>query len=237
MPVGATDNEEHNAGFATTIVISDVMLFRDGISAGLQRIGQLKIVGAFCPDDGLKFIARTCVQLVILDMSRRRALAHAMAIKQACPQTQIVAFGIGTNEDALAGAETGIAAFVGEDGSVDDINAAALSALNGRSFCSPELTAQLLSHIARLANSRSAQPHAQLTAREDEIAALVGRGLSNKQIAQELRISPATVKNHVHSILEKLELPRRSAIGGHRRQPAPTVPVQATNAAPRQWAA
>jgi DNA-binding NarL/FixJ family response regulator len=43
---------------------------------------------------------------------------------------------------------------------------------------------------------------------------MVGRGLSNKAIAQELRISPATVKNHVHNILEKSNLPSRSAIGG-----------------------
>jgi DNA-binding NarL/FixJ family response regulator len=43
---------------------------------------------------------------------------------------------------------------------------------------------------------------------------MVGQGLSNKAIAQELCISPATVKNHVHNILEKSNLPSRSAIGG-----------------------
>ena len=53
-----------------------------------------------------------------------------------------------------------------------------------------------------------------LTERENEIAGLVRQGLSNKEIAQRLRISPATVKNHVHNILEKLELTSRGAIGG-----------------------
>ncbi len=52
-----------------------------------------------------------------------------------------------------------------------------------------------------------------LTERENEIAGLVRQGLSNKVIAQRLRISPATVKNHVHNILEKLELTSRGAIG------------------------
>ena len=52
-----------------------------------------------------------------------------------------------------------------------------------------------------------------------EAHAIIRRqGLSNKQIAQELRISPATVKNHVHNILEKSNLPSRSAIGGRLEQ-------------------
>ena len=54
----------------------------------------------------------------------------------------------------------------------------------------------------------------RLTDREREVASMVGDGLSNKEIAGMLRISPATVKNHVHNILDKLDLPSRSAIGG-----------------------
>ena len=59
-----------------------------------------------------------------------------------------------------------------------------------------------------------------MTQREREIAALVEEGLSNKEIAGMLDISPATVKNHVHIILDKLNLPRRRMImlGGERDQ-------------------
>jgi DNA-binding NarL/FixJ family response regulator len=49
----------------------------------------------------------------------------------------------------------------------------------------------------------------ELTQREQEIAVLIERGLSNKEIARELAIGTATVKNHVHNILEKLEVSRR----------------------------
>lgn len=52
-----------------------------------------------------------------------------------------------------------------------------------------------------------------LTERQRRIAELVADGLLNKQIAHELGIAPATVKNHVHAILNKLGLPRRAAIG------------------------
>lgn len=52
-----------------------------------------------------------------------------------------------------------------------------------------------------------------LTERQLRIAGMVADGLSNKQIAHEIGISEATVKNHVHAILGKLGLPRRAAIG------------------------
>jgi two-component system, NarL family, nitrate/nitrite response regulator NarL len=218
MPAGAKFGEQSNCGNATAIVISDVMLFREGIVAGLRRLHKLDILGGFCPQQGLAWLATNSADLVILDTSRRRALPHASAIKQLSPKSQIIAFGIGSDDDALSGAEAGIAAFVGEGGSIEDVNEAALGALSGQSTCSPELTARLLAHIADLARERAAQPMALLTAREEQIAGLVARGDSNKQIAIELRISPATVKNHVHHILEKLELKRRSAIGAIRVQ-------------------
>lgn len=225
MPVVAKVSQKQKNGFAKAIVISDVMLFREGISAGLRRLGKLDVVGAFCPNDGLAYLAANTADLVILDTSRRRALAHAASVKQLRPQSRIIAFGIGSTEDALSGAESGIAAFVGEDGSVDDINDAAIRALSGQSYCTPELTARLLAHIADLARDRSCRVTSALTTRENEIATLVERGCSNKQIAIELRISPATVKNHVHNILEKLDLPRRSAIGS-RRASSPALAVQ-----------
>ena len=216
MSVVAKESHNDKNGFATAIVISDVMLFREGVWAGLRRLGQLNVLGAFCPYDGLAYLASNVPDLVILDTSRKRALTHAESIKRLSPRSHIIAFGVGSTEDALSGAESGVAAFVDEDGTVEDINEAALKALSGQSCCSPELTARLLAHIADLAHHRGARPLSELTAREDEIAALVGRGFSNKQIASELRISPATVKNHVHNILEKLDLPRRGAIGSHR---------------------
>ena len=52
--------------------------------------------------------------------------------------------------------------------------------------------------------------NAALTRREGEVLQLIGRGLSNKEIARDLSLSVATVKHHVHHVLEKLQLPRRA---------------------------
>ena len=72
------------------------------------------------------------------------------------------------------------------------------------------MTASLLRRVAALAaGNGGGLPRAQLTSREREIVGLIDRGLSNKEIARDLGIEVATVKNHVHNILEKLQVHRR----------------------------
>jgi DNA-binding NarL/FixJ family response regulator len=85
-------------------------------------------------------------------------------------------------------------------------------ALAGEVGCSPRMAALLCARVSALAGN-SAMTETSLTRREHQIAELVADGLSNKEIASELRIGPATVKNHIHTILEKLCVPRRGAIG------------------------
>ncbi|WP_186400335.1 LuxR C-terminal-related transcriptional regulator [Stappia sp. P2PMeth1] len=67
-----------------------------------------------------------------------------------------------------------------------------------------------------------------LTRRQTEIAHLLERGLTNKEIANKLNISPATVKNHVHAILGRLHLDRRSKVAAYLR--ARSSPVVAAPA-------
>jgi two-component system, NarL family, nitrate/nitrite response regulator NarL len=62
-----------------------------------------------------------------------------------------------------------------------------------------------------------AGPQARLTSRERGIVALIDEGLSNKQIATRLGIEVCTVKNHVHHVLEKLEVTRRSQAAARLR--------------------
>ncbi len=66
-----------------------------------------------------------------------------------------------------------------------------------------------------------------LTRRENQVAALVSEGLSNKQIARHLRIALATVKDHMHRVLVKTRLPNRAALAvayrGNLAQPAPST--------------
>jgi DNA-binding NarL/FixJ family response regulator len=78
--------------------------------------------------------------------------------------------------------------------------------------------------LAAQAQSADPGPVDELTARELEILELVDAGLSNKEIAAHLAIEVATVKNHVHHILEKLGVHRRAeAVAVMRRSRVPRV--------------
>lgn len=195
------------------LIVGDIALFREGIGNGLGRTGQFHIVGAVDVKEALAIVAGEPIDVVVLDTSRRRATQQARNLLEVRPDLKIVAFGVDGVEDALAYVEAGVRAFVGEDGSVDEITEAVTIAVRGLSICPPQLTGRLLDRFAEIARTAQVRRYERLTTREDEIARMVASGLSNKQIARELSISPATVKNHVHAILGKFDLPRRSAIG------------------------
>ena len=194
------------------VVVSDVLIYREGIAAGLARIGDLQLVGAIAAEDLPATLAAHPVQIVFVDISRTRSRDAARAARELAPQVQVIGFGMTSEDEGLAGAEAGVTAFVDHDGTIEDLNAAAKRALSGIPVCSPQLTRRLLQRVAQLAGRGSLNGDAHLTRRESQIASLVEEGLSNKEIACALNISPATVKNHVHIILDKLNLPRRRMI-------------------------
>jgi DNA-binding NarL/FixJ family response regulator len=80
--------------------------------------------------------------------------------------------------------------------------------MRGEVRCSPRISGWLLRELRHRPNI--SELGERLTSREIQILRLISQGLSNKEIARELGISVATVKNHVHSVLEKLGVQSRS---------------------------
>ena len=131
----------------------------------------------------------------------------------------MVALGVADADDHVLGcAEAGVAGYVPRDASLDDLVAVIESAFRGEAICSPRIAGSLLRRIATLAAGQNGtMPLAHLTGREREIVRLIDRGLSNKEIARDLGIEVATVKNHVHNILEKLQVRRRGEAAARMR--------------------
>src|SRR5262249_33922961 len=107
----------------------------------------------------------------------------------------------------------GLSGFADHEDSASDLAQTIRAAARGEFRCSARTAGTLLRHVAELAARRENGPPAHaalLTDREREVILLLDEGLSNKQIATRLNIEVATVKHHVHHILEKLEASRRS---------------------------
>lgn len=194
------------------IIVSDVLLYREGLSASLARDGRLEVTDLVTSSDALPTISRNHPDVVLLDGAISDGLSLARRIRANLSGVLIVGFGISGGADRMVDcAESGLAAFVDCNGNVDELVGAVLAALRGELACSPVVAALMCERLASLSECGSHHVSV-LTRREREVAALIGQGLSNKEIASDLRIGPATVKNHVHSILEKLNVKRRSAI-------------------------
>jgi len=109
----------------------------------------------------------------------------------------------------------GISGYVVEEGSFNDLISVVRAISAGESICSPRLANLAFTRLSTLANRfydvRTSEI-SRLTRREQDIMEAIERGLSNKEIARELQVEVSTVKNHVHNILDKLQLQdRRSA--------------------------
>ena len=146
--------------------------------------------------------------VVLLDLTIDDALDAVRAV--AGSETRLIALGVREVErDVVEAAEAGVAGYVGRNASLRELVEAVECTARGESPCPPTIAALLLGRIAASARGPSPDLAARLTPREAEIVELIDEGLSNKQIAGRLSIEPATVKNHVHSILEKLDVTRR----------------------------
>jgi DNA-binding NarL/FixJ family response regulator len=136
--------------------------------------------------------------------------------------TRVVVLGVHEVEsEVMACAEAGVAGYVTREASLEELVNVVESVARGESLLAPRIGALLLRRVAEAAkHSRIPAAVDRLTPREIEIVGLIDEGLSNKQIAGQLSIELATVKNHVHSILEKLEVGRRAEAAARVRQHA-----------------
>ncbi|MFF0739597.1 LuxR C-terminal-related transcriptional regulator [Streptomyces sp. NPDC004111] len=203
------------------LVIAEVRLYREGLASILAAHADIGVVGSRCRwQDAVPLVAEVRPDIVLLDAppgEKTTAVRRLTGGSQepGAPAVRVVALSVGGHEDVVAWAEAGVCGFVTRDDSVDELVAVVRGVAKDELPCSPGIAAALLRRIGTLAadgggRPPDAGPRARLTARELEVLDLIGRGLANKEIARALFISPATVKNHVHNILDKLQVECRA---------------------------
>src|ERR1700758_2660893 len=205
------------------IIVSDTRLYYEGLALGLARVDRLVVVGvADTVASALTCIRETSPDVALLDFAMRDARELPRAIAAAGMQVKVVSFSVADTEDEVCEcAEAGIAGYVARNGSKEDLIAAVENAVRGEVLCSPRVAASLFRRLAaHVLTTKQRPPEAALTSRERDIIALIDRGLSNKEIARRLNISLPTGKNHVHNILEKLQVRRRGAAAALLREAA-----------------
>ena len=193
------------------VIVSGVHLYGHGLAHQLSRFPQLAVAGvAFESAEACECVRRVRPQVVLLDASFPSFLTLVPTLREA-GAAHIVAFAVGEFEaDALLCAQAGVSAFVDRTASIEDLVNTVNASARGELWMSPRLVAMLFRRVGLLSRTHAAPGTVNLTAREAEILALLQQGLSNKEIASQLRLRLSTVKNHVHRLLEKLGVHRRA---------------------------
>ena len=196
---------------ARVFVASDVRLYREGLSRLIAAEDALKLAGAArTAESPSRLRAGAHPDAVIVDAIQRLDLTLAREIASAAGEARVVAIVAPDREhDLLGWAGAGVSGFLSSEASSRQLVEIVERAARGERPCSPDVADAIL----RRAGERPGGDLAfdgSLTKREAQIADLVADGLSNKAIASHLSIKLATVKNHVHKILEKLGVHRRS---------------------------
>jgi len=211
-------------------VLSDVRLYSDGLASLLSAEPAIEIVGtgglrAGCTER----VVATAPDVLLIDAVTLRQSDVARSVAAQLPSLLVVACGVSEEPDeVMACAQSGAAGYVARDASAADLVQTVTSLQCGELRCSPRISSMLFRQIALPTGIQEPSMASQLTAREREVVPLIDRGMSNKEIAVALSIEVATVKNHVHHILEKLAVRRRSGVAAQlRRRPFnPALPYR-----------
>jgi two-component system nitrate/nitrite response regulator NarL len=202
-------------------IVSAIRLYREGLAASLASTAAFEIVATAVDIEGsLTAIVDARADVVLLDASGERPVELVQKLAAAAPSVRVVALAVVEAEgDVIPLAEAGVAGYLTVDQSLAELAETIIGVAHGENPCSPTLAAMLLRRVTALAadRARSSDKSSALTNREREILVLLERGLSNKEVAHELQIGVPTVKNHVHNILEKLEVRTRGAAAARAR--------------------
>lgn len=200
------------------MLVGEHKLFRECLATSLMEVEDFEVCGQ--EDDLSPLLAGECEavpDLLLLDLGSPEgpSLHQVRELRRRKPMLKVIIVGLTIDEeDVLRCIEAGASGYVLKEASIEDLVLAVEHVLDGGvAGCSTEMAQSLFRRLADLAAERRHYERVaslDLTPREIEILELIADGMSNKQIADELCLSLHTVKNHVHHILYKLNVRRRT---------------------------
>lgn len=202
----------------TVLIADDQSLVRAGFRVLIDSAPDLEVVGEAA--DGVEAVAlarSTGADVVLMDIRMPEmdglAATRELAKDDAGPKV-IILTTFDIDEYVFEALRSGASGFLLKDTEPAELLNAVRVVAHGEALLAPSVTRRLIEEFATRPDPHRAPPEAlaSLTEREREVLALVARGLSNGEIAEELVISPATAKTHVSRVMMKLDARDRAQL-------------------------
>ena len=196
----------------SVLVVDDHRLMREGTAALLRADERVEVAGlARDGREALALAERRAPDVVLLDldMPELPGLETCAALRERHPDIEVLILTVSERDDDLyAALRLGAAGYLLKDLPPRELVQAVLEAGRGEPRIAPRLARRMLAELGE--SAQAVDPLAVLSAREREILGLVAEGLRNREIAERLFLSEATVKTHVRNVLKKLRFRNRA---------------------------
>lgn len=197
------------------LLVNEIALINSIITAIFEEEGDIQVIGSATRTESALALVGDCdVVLISIRLPGNSALEITRKIAKEYPAVKVLVIGLAeTEEEILHFVEEGAAGYVLKDDSVDSMLKAVRATYNDEAIISPEIATALIERVKQLSQlfteASGISESIELTPREREVLRLLGQDFSSQEIANQLVIEVGTVKNHVHSILDKLNVSSR----------------------------
>ena len=194
------------------VIIDDHELFRGGLVQLLEERGIVVVGESGLAVDGIRLVGELHPDVALMDLSLpgMSGIAATQRLSASAPLVKVLVLTVSADEQSVTDALlAGACGYLLKDAPIDHVVEGIRAAARGESSISPRIASQL---VRRLREPPESEPHAvgaELTPREIEVLELLANGVDNPSIARTLHLSQHTVKNHVSSILVKLQVENR----------------------------
>ena len=195
------------------MLVDDHDLFRTGLRNLLEEQGVQIVAEASDGASALGLVRELAPDVVVMDLNMpgMNGIEATREIARLAPLTRVVVLTISDQDgDVLDAILAGACGYLLKDSSIQDLMQGIRAASVGEALISPHIASKVLQRIrASGMTSDTTVGSPELSDRETEVLRLIANGKDNAEIAQELHISPKTVKNHISNILMKLQIENR----------------------------
>ena len=195
------------------LIIDDHPLFREGLKAIIGRSNKFEVTGeAGNAHQGLRMAKKYKPDLVVVDISLpdTNGIQLTREIRDLLPETRIIIVSMHSKVDYIVEAfQAGATGYVVKESASEKLLKGLESVTKGEYFLDSAVSHQVVKALMKIPGKEAKitdADYGSLTPREQEIMRLLAEGLSAKEIAEKLFISPKTVENHRANIMNKLGL-------------------------------